>query len=229
MVLGIVVAVLFYCSMIYAVSSATPWPGTVSAELPAAFAFGKLTASGILSTVVLVGAAISLLKSWNAYLLCGARLLFSLAREGYVPIALSTISRRFGSPSAAIVAMLLLNVIGIACGRGAVVPIVDMSAICTTCAFSICLVALLKARKTQDNPGAFRVPGGRITIYLALASALVMAAAALYEPMTRAHFQLPIEWLLLLSWLLLGVATWFKARSIISIEAQERKLARSSN
>ena len=215
MILGVVAAVIFYCSIIYAVSNATPWHDTISADLPAAFAFSKLTPSGILGKIILIGAAFSLLKSWNAYVLSGARLLFALAREGYLPRPLSNVHPRFGSPSTAILVMFLLNVIGVSCGRSAIVPIVNMSAICTTSSFVMCLVALLKARKSDNGLGNFRVPGGKATIYVALMGAATMAAAALYEPTTRTHFTIPIEWLLLIIWTVLGMAVWIKTRSII--------------
>lgn len=215
MILGVVAAVLFYCSIIYAVSNATPWRDTISADLPAAFAFGKLTRSGILGKIVLIGAAFSLLKSWNAYVLSGARLLFALAREGFLPAALSRVHRRFGSPSTAILVMFLLNVIGVSCGRGAIVPIVDMSAICTTCSFVICLVALLRARKDKSTHSDFHVPGGKATIYASLLGALIMAVAAVYEPTTLTRSTIPIEWLLLMIWSLVGVVAWIKTRSRI--------------
>lgn len=215
MILGVVVAVIFYCTMIYAVSSAAPWHGTISADLPAAFAFGKLTPSGILGKIILVGAAFSLLKSWNAYVLSGARLLFALAREGYLPRTLSKVHPRFGSPSTAILVMFLLNALGVACGRSAIVPIVNMSAICSTSSFVICLVALLRARKSGNGFDGFQVPGGKWTIYVALVGASTMAVAALYEPSIRSHSAIPIEWLLLIMWSLLGLSVWFKTRSII--------------
>jgi amino acid transporter len=215
MILGVVAAVIFYCSIVYAVSGATNWRDTVAASLPAAFAFGKLTSSGILGQVVLIGAAFSLLKSWNAYVLSAARLVFALAREGYLPASLARVHPRFGTPSNAILAMLLLNVIGVACGRRAIVPIVDMSAICTTCSFVICLIALLKVRWSGGAYAGFRVPGGNPAIYLALAGVIVMAVVAVYQPSAHTASGIPIEWVLLMSWSVLGIAAWFKTRAII--------------
>jgi amino acid transporter len=216
MILGVAAAVIFYCSIIYAVSGATYWRDSVSATLPAAFAFGKLTPSGILGKVVLIGAAFSLLKSWNAYVLSAARLVFALAREGYLPAPLAKVHPRLGTPSNAILAMFLLNVIGVACGRRAIVPIVDMSAICTTCCFVICLIALLKTRRENRAYTGFRVAGGEPTIYLALAGVVVMAAVAAYQPSTHTPAGIPIEWVLLMVWSSLGMAAWFKTRAIIA-------------
>ncbi|HEX4241317.1 MAG TPA: APC family permease [Steroidobacteraceae bacterium] len=220
MILGVVAAVIFYCSIIYAVSGATPWRDTVAANLPAAFAFGKLTSSGILGRIVLIGAAFSLLKSWNAYVLSAARLVFALAREGYLPAALARVHPRFGTPSNAILAMLLLNVIGVACGRRAIVPIVDMSAICTTCCFVICLIALLKVRRNGAIYAGFRVPGGAPIIYLALAGVIVMAVVAVYQPSAHTASGIPVEWVLLITWSLLGIAAWLKTRAIIGSRVQ---------
>jgi basic amino acid/polyamine antiporter, APA family len=214
MLFGVFAAILFYCGMIYAVANATPWHDTVSAELPAAYAFGKLTAAGMLGKAILIGAAFSLLKSWNAYILCGARLLFALAREGYLPRAFAQVQRRFGSPAAAILAIFVLNVVGVLCGRGAIVPIVDMSAICTTGSFVICLIALLRAR-AANVASAFQVPGGNAVISLALIGAFFMAGAAIYEPASQSRSGIPIQWTLLILWSFLGLAVWAKARGII--------------
>jgi basic amino acid/polyamine antiporter, APA family len=213
MILGVFAAVAFYLSIIAAVSIAAPWHDTVSADLPAAFAFGKLTMSGSLGRLVLVGAAVSLLKSWNAYVLSATRLIFAQAREGFLPAVLSRIHPRFDSPTAAIAVVFVLNAIGIAVGRGAIVPIVNMCAICLTFSFVLCLGALLRANQTNASHRGFKVPGGQATIVVTLIGTSVMAAAAVYEPLTHVRRGVPLEWQLLAFWSAFGMLAWLTIRA----------------
>jgi len=55
-------------------------------------------------------------------------------------------------------------------------------------------------------------PGGRATIIYALAGSAVMAAYALVDPFLRTHGSLPIEWLITLTWSILGIVFWSGGR-----------------
>lgn len=209
MILGVLAAVLFYCGIILAASASAPWRELISFDLPAATAFGRLTPGGILEKVVLLSAAISLLKSWNAYVLSGSRLLLAQSRERFLPSWLGVIHPVYGTPTRATLVIFALNVIGVFLGRGAIVPIVNMCAICMTLSFVLSLSVLLRERskgRPYDGPS---VPGGRAVIALALAGVAMMAAVALFEPMVRTTATIPLEWTLIAAWSLVGVVAWF--------------------
>jgi amino acid transporter len=207
MIAGVVGAVLFYCLLIFSASSAMPWQSLLGRELPSAAAFGALTESGVLRTVVLVAAAISLLKTWNALHLAAARLIFAQARLGYLPTPLAKVHARYGTPSNAVLFVGACTLIGVLLGRGAIVPIVNMSAVASTTTFILCLIVLLRLRRTAPERTSFRVPGGLPVILIGMAGALIAASVALFEPMWAAG-AVPLEWYLLVGWALIGAVLW---------------------
>jgi amino acid transporter len=207
MVAGVLGAVLFYCLLIFSASSAMPWQSLLGRELPSAAAFGALTPSRVLATVVLVAAAISLLKTWNALHLAAARLILAQARLGYLPTALAKVHPRYGTPSTAVLFVGACTLVGVLLGRGAIVPIVNMSAVASTSTFILCLIVLIRLRRTSRERPSFRVPGGLPIILFGMAGALVAACVALFEPMWTAG-RVPLEWYLLVSWALVGAVLW---------------------
>lgn len=211
MIAGVAIAALFYCLLVLSAARTMPWQTLVGRELPSAAAFGALTESGVLRTVVLVAAAISLLKTWNALQLAAARLILAQARLGYLPSALARVHPRYGTPSAAVAFVGLCTVAGVLLGRGAIVPIVNMSAVCSTTTFVLCLVVLLKLRRASAERPAFVVPGGLPVILVGMAGALVAAATALLEPALTAG-TIPLEWYLLVAWVMVGAVLWFMRR-----------------
>lgn len=208
MIGGMVAAVAFYVCIILSASLAAPWAASAKADLPAAFAFGNLTRSGILHGVVLLVATISLLKSWNAYVLGSVRLLSAQAQSHMLPTVMTRMHPRYGSATVPIIVVLILNVLGVMLGRGAIVPIVNMCAIVSAGTFTLCLFLLLRLRKKSEAPQAFVAPGGLPFIGLTLLAAAAMALFALYEPWSRSKGEIPAEWLLMAGWATLGALLW---------------------
>jgi amino acid transporter len=215
MIWGLVAAVIFYCLIVLSASSMQPWENLLKAELPAVAAYSLLGPPQFMEAVILGAACVSLLKTWNALVIFGSQLLAAQARQGMIPGALSDVHARTGASVKAIVFITAGAMALILLGRGAVLPIVNMVSICLALTFVVSLIALLRLRQ-QDataaaSPIAFKVPGGRIVIWAAMVGALAMAAVALIEPAIRAR-GIPIEWMLLAAWGLIGVAFWKSRR-----------------
>lgn len=207
MIVGVAIAVAFYVCIVLSASFLAPWVTTAKAKLPAAFAFGQLTSSGVFATVILVAATVSLLKAWNAYILGASRLMLVQAQHGMLPKPLARLHARFASPVTAIGFIFVFNVVGVLLGRGAIVPIVNMCAIVSACSFVLCLIVLLRERRASAD-AAFVVPGGTIFIVLTLTATAAMAGFAFYEPLTRSAGGIPMEWLLMAVWAVLGSVFW---------------------
>jgi amino acid transporter len=213
-VAAIAAAAAFYSLLVLASTSAVPWPQLVRADLPAATAFAASVPGGILGTVVIVAAAISLTKTWNAVALMASRLIFAQARLGYLPILFARVSRRSGAPSLAIITVTILTMTVIPLGRGAVVPIVNMCSICLALSYVLCLAILLRLRRRAQQPAErpqYEVPGGSRTIWIGLAASLVMAAIAVAGPAFKAH-TVPLEWKLIIVWAVAGAPLWILMR-----------------
>jgi basic amino acid/polyamine antiporter, APA family len=207
MMLGVACAVGFYCLIILAAASATPWQGLVDRELPAAAAFGALTATGELALVAMGAALISLVKTWNSVLFTAAKLVQAQANLGFLPASLGALHPRRGSPGLAIAALSLLSAAGVLLGRGALLPIINTCSLFIALSFVLVLTILLRERARQPHVmPAFAVPGGRITIWLGLIDAASMSAILLYEPWLRSNGTLPMEWVLVGLWSVAGAA-----------------------
>jgi ethanolamine permease len=220
MVLGIGAGAAFYAIVILAASAAVPWKKLVHADLPAAYAFSASLPSGVLGTVVLVAATLSLVKTWNAIVFMASRLIFAQARLGYLPAMFARISVPARVPAVAITAVTLLTILLVPFGRGAVVPIVNMCSMCLAVTYVLSIGILIRLRSSVGNchkAPAFEVPGGPWLIGAALIAAIVMASAAILEPAIRIR-GVPLEWELIAGWGLCGVIAWvFVARKVVSM------------
>lgn len=196
---------IFYVGIIAAAASAVPWRTLVAQDLPAAAAFGALGLGGALRTVILVAATISAIKTWSAVTWIGSRVIYAQAKHGLLPAVLARVDQHSGAPRSAILAVVALTLVGIALGRGAILPIVDMVSLCLALSLILCLVILLHRRRSEAAPPAFEVPGGMPTILTALAGALTMVSMAVLQPLLRGVGTLPPEWVLLSAWMALGI------------------------
>ncbi|WBX86291.1 APC family permease [Sphingosinicella microcystinivorans] len=205
MIGGIIAAAIFYCAVVVAAGRALPWASLLDTRLPAAAAFGALSPSGVLGTVVIVAAAASLVKTWNGIVLMAARLVLAQARAGLLPRAFTGLNRA-GAPAKAIAFVSLASIAGMLLGRGAIIPIINMAAMCVSAATAICLVALLRLRRSGGTIPSFSTPGGTATISAALLLMLGMSASTFLEPLINARGSVPLEWILVLIWLVVGLA-----------------------
>jgi amino acid transporter len=212
MVGGIVAAGIFYASIILAASMAMPWESLMTRELPAAAAFAS-HGGGILGTVVLIAAIISLYKTWSACLWIATRLLFAQSRHGMLPRSFGAIDVTSRAPRVAILFVTALSMVGIALGRSAILPIVDTLAICAALSFILCLLVLLRRRRADPNPPTFTVPGGMVTIVVAMIGVTFMVSSALIQPVL-ARGGVPVEWLMLIAWGGVGALIWVATRSL---------------
>lgn len=205
MVIGIIAAAAFYIAIVAASASAMPWRNLVGRDLPAVVAFRALGMHGILGTVVLVTATVSLTKTWSAMTWVASRVIFAQARLGFLPLVLARVDPKSGAPRAAIVLVVTLTGAGLALGRGAILPIVDMVAICLALSIILCIAALLRRRRMDANTPSFTVPGGTPVIVAALVGAAAMIGVALIQPLIHNTGAVPVEWILLGTWAALGL------------------------
>jgi basic amino acid/polyamine antiporter, APA family len=220
MIASVAAAALFYCVVILASALASPWEASSRQPLATGAAVEPLIRGGVLKTVVLLTAAISLFKTWNAVALMAARILLAQARVRLLPVTLARIHPRYGTPSNAVVFVAACTLAGILLGRGAIVPIVDMASICLAFSYVVACIEVLRLRRTSTNRGAaFTVPGGRWTIYTALAASCIMAGVAFLQPLADGYSGIPVEWAMMLAWAIVGEAfyRWYRARVAVEV------------
>jgi len=206
MLVVILAAGVYYCVTVMAASMVAPWQGLADADLAMVTATALLPGGDILVPVLLVAVILSLIKTWNSVFVMAIRTLVALGREGMVPRWLAATDGG-GTPRMAVLFVATLNLAGMTLGRGAIGPLVDMSAASMTLCYVLCCAAVPILRRRDGDCAAYRVPGGYVTIAAAILGSVVMMAVALIGPLIGASSP-PLLHILLVAWLGLGLAFW---------------------
>ncbi|MCW3838099.1 APC family permease [Sphingomonas canadensis] len=215
MLITIAAAGAYYCLTILAVSMVAPWRETAHAEMATLAATEKLPGGAVLGSVLLLLVMASLIKTWNSVFVMAIRTLVALGRERMVPEWLAETDGTSGTPRRAVAFVTLLSIAGLLLGRGAIGPVVDMSAASMTLCYVLCCLAVPILRRRDGDVAAYRVPGGHATIAVAVLGSLMMMGVALIGPLVGAT-SLPLIHVLLLIWLALGVVFWMVQRRRIA-------------
>jgi amino acid transporter len=204
-----------------------PWEELLAFDrLPAAAAFEAAFDSPGFGRVVLVAGILGLLTTWNAIFIAATRLLFALGRARMLPPVFGRIHPRFESPSAAVLFVSCVSVLGLLLGTGAIGPLVNTSSFFLSVSYALVCWAVLRLRASQpDLDRPYRVPGGRVTAGLGLLASLGFAFLAAREPY-RGGDGIPLEWWIILAAVSLGYGFWLagrRGRATVT-EAQRRSL-----
>lgn len=224
-VLSIVMAAIFYCLVILSSSMIAPWESLVGSELPAARAFRAALSSPWLADLVLVAALLGIISTWNAVFMAATRVLFALGRARILPQAFGGIHSVFRSPTTAILFVGTIGCAGTFLGRSAIVPIVNVGATCFAFAFFMtCFGVINVRRRPLESQRVYRITGGLVTAATAILGCLLMSFVSLYQPLLGAQGKVPLEWILLVAWGLLGILFWvLGARVRDGVGEQERR------
>jgi amino acid transporter len=202
MIGGIAVAAVFYVGIVLATSSAVPWRTLLGEELPAVSGF-QVLGGALLATVVVAAALVSLVKAWIALAWIATRLLVAQARDGFIPRTFGLLHVGSGAPRNAVAFITVATIVGVGAGRSAVLPIVNMTAICLAMSIIVCLFAVVRLRRTRRSVPSFRVPTG--ILVCALFAGMAMIGAAVVAPLVRHPGVVPTEWKLIAAWGVLGL------------------------
>lgn len=219
-VIGImVVAILFGC-FVYTVNNTVSaavlnnWPEKVMAGewvlLVAAEemlgAFGK----------ILIGTAVScaVLSGIMGFYLAASRLMYSMAKESYLPKVFSKIDSKYGTPKNAIIFCFIISLSGPILGREALGWFVDMSAIGASMGFFFTSASALR-KMNSDNDSSFLLK--IMSIVGVIFSIMFMMLQIVPIPgLDGVHFGKE-SYLMLFIWIVLGVV-FYAYKNKISIK-----------
>jgi amino acid transporter len=192
------VATLFYVAVIGVVALLQPWPSLLQVPFPTAAAFKRAFGWDWLVQLIMLGAALSLVKVYNGNFLAGTRLLYAMGRSELLGEPLGKVHARFQTPTAAIVLVGALGVLGTFLGRAVLVPISEVGSL--TCALGWLATSLAYCRGAG---GALRPRAWLLGVCGVVVSALlvliVVPSFGLYQ------------WLALAGWAIFGLVCWFRA------------------
>ena len=215
MVVSVVAGGLFYCLLIFAVSMVMPWESSVQLPgLTTAAAFEASFGSPLFGRAIILTAFLGLITTLNPIFIAASRLVFALGRARMIPAGFAAVHPAFGSPWRAVLLVGLIGTLGSLLGWGGLAPILGMAVICLATVFMlVCLaiVVLRISRPEQARP--FRVPGGIFTGVLGILGSLFFLIVTIREPYVNAE-GVPLEWVLLVAGLILGLAFWAMASKV---------------
>jgi ethanolamine permease len=158
--------------------------GAADAPLPASVEIGLGEGHWLVAVISFVGLA-GLLASFHGIVLAYSRQIFALSRTGYLPRVLSKTSER-RTPTWALIVPGIIGVGLVILGDllpGSGIPIlVTMSVFGAAISYIMMMIsAIMLRRRRPDLARPFRVPGGQVTAFIALALAAVLLPAGVYE------------------------------------------------
>jgi APA family basic amino acid/polyamine antiporter len=204
LMLSIIMAVIWYSVIIWAVSSGIGEAQRAAASLPTADAAVAVLGGSWAGKLVVIGGIAGILTSWNAFLVGGSRALYAMARAGQLPAAFGRLHPRFNTPHNAILLIGAVSFIAPLFGRPAMVWLVDAGGLGIVVAYAIVALSFLVLRYREPRmERPYTVRHWRLTGYAALILSVVLAC--LYLPFSPAALVWPYEWSIVAAWSVLGM------------------------
>lgn len=192
--LTILVGMVFFWIVIFAISFVTPWTGLKSnQEFPTAVAFESALHAHWIVVVIMTSAMVGLVQAFNANLVASSRLLFAMGRRNLLASSMGHVHFRNQSPAYAILAIGLATAIAILVGEAGLVPILEVGAIASAIGW---MAACAVYYRMKPN-----LLGRAAAAFGLLVTSLMLAVKFL--PFVPGHFT-EYEWIALVGWLALG-------------------------
>jgi APA family basic amino acid/polyamine antiporter len=206
----IVTSLVFYCLVLLAVSMVLSRDQLLKFELPVAQAFRVAFHSALIADLVLVGGLLGLIAVWNALFFAATRVLYALGRARLLHPALGDLGSSGRAPTTAIVLVTALSIGGLFLGKGALLPVVNVTSTLFALMYVIVSFGVLRQRRLAKAPAtSYRVPGGKLLVWAAALFSIYLLVLSLVQQWMDAGGRLPTEWLLIAGFGLLSWLLWF--------------------
>ena len=170
---------------------------------------------------ILIGVAVScaVLSGIMGFYLASSRLMYSMAKDGYLPSVFGKINGKYGTPINAIIFCLIISLSGPILGREALGWFVDMSSIGASMGFFFTsAAAFMSMRKDKDGNTFFKV----MSILGMIFSVIFMILQLIPIPgLNGVHFGKE-SYLMLLVWVVLGIIFYFTKKKTIVNELEKK-------
>lgn len=160
---------------------------------------------------ILIGTAVScaVLSGIMGFYLASSRLMYSMAKENYLPQIFSKVDEKYGTPKNAIIFCMIISLSGPILGREALGWFVDMSAIGASMGFFFTSASALRTMK-RDCDGKLIV---KITAILGMIFSVIFMILQLIPipGLNGVHFGKE-SYIMLLVWVVIGVIFYFSKK-----------------
>ncbi|MEZ5560835.1 MAG: APC family permease [Pseudomonadales bacterium] len=211
LVASVFMAVAWYALVTVGVALSLDHTALAAADLAAGDAATAVWGHPAAGAFLVLGGVAGILTSWNAFMIGASRVLFALAESGFVPAAFARLHPRYRTPYVGVIAIGAGACLAPLFGRTVLVWMINAGSFATLVAYLFVPLAFLALRhKEPDLARPFRVRRPRLVGAGAVVLALALMLA--YLPGSPSALLWPQEWLLILIWTVLGVATFARYR-----------------
>lgn len=224
-VFATIVAFLFYGVVILATSMLLPRQELLHAELPTYTAFMAAFQTPVFANAVLVLGLIGVFSSWNATIFAGARVLQVLSASHVIPPIFRQLSR-YGTPGRALLFFVpACTAIGLL-GANVMEAVIASTSLTLEFVFIVVCAGLIRLRFTMPNhPRPYRVPGGMVLPVCGVVLAIALMGLTIGDAFDERPFRIPLEWILVGIWSLVGVIAWAAMRRQHALMSAEQRHA----
>ena len=208
--MAIFVGILFYASIVAAVSFVAPWRQLIGEKFMTAVAFQRAVGARWIVNIILAAALLSLFKCFNGNFVAASRLLFALGRRNMVRGSAGTIHDRYQTPSVAVLGVGLATAACMLLGDAILVPVTEVGSVACAIGWSAaCAACLALGRRASlaERPGTITLSTSERAV--AVLGLLVGIAMILMKvvPLVPGHFSVH-EWLAFSVWIALGAISY---------------------
>ena len=161
-----------------------------------------------------VGVSCAVLSGIMGFYLASSRLMYSMARDGYLPAWFGVVDKKYGTPKNAMIFCVIVSLSGPILGREALGWFVDMCAIGASIGyFFTCASTLVTARRDRDGSGFLKVMAA---IGVCFSVAFMILQLIPIPGLSGVHFGKE-SYIMLVIWVVLGLV--FYANQIKKLNA----------
>jgi len=225
-VASVLAAAVYYATAALTTGMVAPWEQIVQADLPVAAAFKAAFKSPFLTRVVLLAGLFGIVTVGNSASLAATRLLFAMGRARLISPAFTKLHPKFGSPTTAILFVILFGIGGNFLGKAGIAPIVNVGSTGGALGYFFTSMAVWRLRRIEPNrERPYRIPAGVVISFLASAGSLFLMISSLHQHWVDAKGGFPLEWVVIVGWAVVGAILWRSsapARVGLTDDAQRR-------
>ena len=208
-VFSVIMAGLFYVTILLTTSVALPASEMADFDLATADAMGALAGNEFWSNVVVAGGLAGLLTSWNAFLIGASRLIWAMSNSGMLPTWFAKLHPKYRTPVNALLFIGGLSVIAPFFGEQMMVWLVDSGSPSIVITFILVSVVFLLLRKREPEMARPMRVGGQTNntfgiVIGVLATVSTIGLLTLYLPGMPAGLE-PQPYIMFGLWWLLGI------------------------
>lgn len=223
LIVSILMAAGWYILMIIGIAMSAPASVRDVAAVPVADSFAYALGSPVFGKIMIVAAMCGILTSWNGFIIGATRVIFSMGRAKMLPPIFGKVHPKHKTPYAAIILVGIITCLSPLLGKAALAWFVNASAFGTVIAYLMVACSFLALRKKEpDLARPYKVKAGML--FGSLAVIVAAGFITLYLPFSPGGLVWPYEWLMVLSWGILGILLAFiNHKSYPDVSSSERE------